>query len=137
MTDSNEIHEISFHVRYAETDQMGVVHHTAYLVWFEEGRSSLMRARGSGYDDFEKAGFFLPVVECHARFTSAARYDQRVTVRTWIEELKSRSLTFAYQAVESDTEELLATGYTKHFCTDHDGMPRRFPPEWKRLIEGS
>lgn len=131
------VHETRFHVRYAETDQMGIVHHSAYIVWFEEGRSDYMRALGSGYDDFEAAGFGLPVVECYARYVGAARYDQLVAIYTKIDELKSRSLTFSYEVIDPETDEVLCTGYTTHFCTDTNGKPRRFPKEWlNKLSDG-
>lgn len=133
---SPHVHEITFHVRYAETDQMGVAHHTAYLVWFEEGRSDYMRARGASYQAFEREGFFLPVVECYARYVAPARYDRRVTVRTWVSELKSRSLTFEYEVVDTETGEVLATGFTRHLCTDRTGRPRRIPESWRAKLEG-
>lgn len=129
------VHETKFHVRYAETDQMGIVHHSAYIVWFEEGRSDYMRALGSGYDDFEDAGLGLPVIECYARYLDAARYDQLVSIHTKIDEVKSRSLTFSYEVIDPDNDDVLCTGYTRHLCTDDTGKPRRFPPEWKALIE--
>ncbi len=128
---SSYVHETTFHVRYAETDQMGVAHHTAYFVWFEEGRSDYMRARGASYQDFERDGFFLPVVECCARFVAPAHYDRLVTVRTWVSELKSRSLTFEYEVVDAETGQILATGHTKHLCTDREGRPHRIPAEWR------
>ncbi len=132
---SPQIHETSFHVRYAETDQMGLVHHTAYFVWFEEGRSDYMRARGASYRDFERDGFFLPVVDCGARFVAPARYDRRVTVRTWVSELKSRSLTFEYEVIDAETGTVLATGFTRHLCTDREGRPRRIPEAWRAKLE--
>lgn len=135
MTTDPYVHETSFHVRYAETDQMGLVHHAAYIVWFEEGRSDYMRALGSGYDDFEAAGLALPVVECYARYVAAARYDQLITVRTRIDERKSRRLTFSYEIVDPERDTVLVTGYTRHVCVDHDGNLRRFPPEWRALME--
>ncbi|MDQ7030114.1 MAG: thioesterase family protein [Ardenticatenia bacterium] len=132
---SVHVHETTVRVRYAETDQMGLAHHTAYLVWFEVGRSSLMRAHGASYGDFERDGFFLPVVECFARFLAPARYDHLVKVRTWVDELKSRSLTFRYEVVDAETGHVLATGYTKHLCTDREGRTRRFPKAWRALLE--
>ncbi len=129
------VHETTVRVRYAETDQMGLAHHTAYLVWFEVGRSSLMRAHGASYGDFEREGFFLPVVECFARFVAPAKYDRLVKVRTWVEAFKSRSLTFGYEVVDEESGQLLATGYTKHLCTDREGRTRRFPEAWRALLD--
>ncbi len=82
--------ETTFYVRYAETDQMGVVHHAEYIVWFEEGRSAWIRALGSNYAEFEASGLYLTVIEVFARYLAPARYGRQVTVRTWREELRSR-----------------------------------------------
>jgi len=89
-----KIVETTFHVRYAETDQMRVAHHVAYIVWFEEGRSAWMRAMGGDYADFEAEGFYLVVSEVQARYLAPALYGRRVTVRSWAEEVRSRTLKF-------------------------------------------
>lgn len=128
------IHETSFYVRYAETDESGVVHHSHYLVWFEEGRSSFLRALGSGYDQFVAQGLLLPVVEAQVLYRAPARYNQQVTVRVWISEVKSRSLTFAAAIVDTTTGQTLATGHTRHICTDHSGRARRVPESWRQLV---
>lgn len=123
--------EASFNVRYAETDAMGIVHHASYIVYFEEGRSTYARARGSSYADFERTGHYLVVAEVHARFIQPARYDQRVTIRTWISEAKSRSVEFSYEIVNAETRALLVTGASKHICTTRDGRPARLPDAWR------
>lgn len=128
------IHETNFYVRYAETDESGVVHHSNYLVWFEEGRSSFLRALGSGYDQFVAQGLLLPVVEAQVLYRAPARYNQQVTVRVWISEVKSRSLTFAAAIVDTTTGQTLATGHTRHICTDHSGRARRVPESWRQLV---
>ena len=81
-----DIAETTFRVRYAETDQMGIVHHASYVVWLEEGRSNWMRAHGSSYAQFEREGLLLAVSDLNVRFKQAARYDQPVTVRCWVEQ---------------------------------------------------
>ena len=116
-------------VRYAETDQMGVVYHTNFLVWFEVGRTEYIRERGMRYRDMEERGIYLPVLESHCRYLSPARYEDAVEVRTWIEELRSRRIVFAYEARRGDT--LLARGSTVHFCLDDSRRPIRVP-EWVR-----
>jgi len=93
----------TFYVRYAETDQMGLVHHSAYLIWFEEGRSQYMRACGADYAEIERSGALFAVAEAHARYEAPARYGDRVTVRTWVEEIRSRSITFGYAVYNADT----------------------------------
>ncbi|RME09507.1 MAG: acyl-CoA thioesterase [Ardenticatenia bacterium] len=120
------VHETSFRVRYAETDQMGIVHHTAYIVWFEEGRSDFLRAYNMPYSRMEREGIVLPVTECYARYVAPARYDEVVTVRTWIQEFKSRKIVFAYEVIGEDGR-LCAEGYTAHICIDPEGRVQRFP----------
>ena len=125
------VSETSFNVRYAETDAMGIVHHASHIVYFEEGRSSYARARGASYAEFEKTGHFLVVAEVNARFIKAARYDQRLTVRTWVAELRSRGVTFAYEIVDALTGDLFVTGISKHICINREGRPAPLPSAWR------
>lgn len=121
--------ETSFHVRYAETDAMGIVHHASYIVYFEEGRSEYIRQRGSSYAQFERDGFYLAVSEVQARFHIAARYDDRLTIRTWVSRVRSRSLTFQYEIL-SQTGERHVTGYSSHICITREGKVTRIPSDW-------
>jgi acyl-CoA thioester hydrolase len=123
--------ENTFYVRYAETDAMGIVHHASFIVYFEEGRSHYARQRGSDYASFERTGHYLTVAEVHARYLKPARYGQRLTVRCWIEETRSRSITFAYEIVDADSNDLLVTGYSKHICITHDGQVAHLPNTWR------
>ncbi len=127
----------TFHVRYAETDAMGIVHHSAYIVWFEEGRSAYMRAIGLPYSRVERMGYYFTVVEVHARYLVPARYDERVRVETRISDLKSRGLTFAYRVMRDADDELLVEGYSRHICIDHQGNIRRIPPALMELLAAS
>ncbi len=129
--------ETTFHVRYAETDQMGVVHHAAYVVWFEEGRSAWMRANGTSYAEFEKDGFMLAVSEINIRYRQAAHYDQQVTVRTWIEEARSRQIKFAYEVVATDSGHVLAQASTKLICLNFDGQVTHLPQKWQQALSAS
>jgi len=128
--------ETTVRVRYAETDAMGVVYHTNYLIWFEVGRGELMRQKGGDYTDFEAQGFYLPVSEVDARFIASARYGDLVTIRTWTEEMRSRSLTFAYEVVMQETGQVLVTGHTRHICTDREGRVKVIPKGMKELLGG-
>jgi acyl-CoA thioester hydrolase len=123
--------ETSFNVRYAETDAMGIVHHASHIVYFEEGRSSYARARGASYAAFEETGHFLVVAEVNARYIKAARYDQRLTIRTWIAERKSRGIVFEYEIVEASSGNLLVTGISKHICVNKEGRPAFLPDAWR------
>jgi acyl-CoA thioester hydrolase len=123
--------ENTFYVRYAETDAMGIVHHASYIVYFEEGRSNYARQRGSDYASFERSGRYLTVAEVNARYVKPAVYGQLITVRCWIAEMKSRSLTFSYEIVDAASRALLVTGTSKHICITHDGKVTTIPPEWR------
>ncbi len=123
--------ETTLHVRYAETDAMGIVHHASYIVYFEEGRSHYARQRGSDYATFERSGYYLTVTEVSARYLKPAYYDQRLVIRCWIEEMKSRGLTFSYEIVAEEGQELLVTGFSKHICITHEGQIARLPEVWR------
>jgi len=120
--------ETTFHVRYAETDAMGLVHHSVYAVWFEEARSEFLRQRGANYAEVEAAGYFFIVTHIEARFHTPARYGHAVTVRTWMEEARSRGFAFGYEVRHADTGQRLVSGRTKHICVDRQGRPCVVPP---------
>ena len=120
------ISESTLRVRYAETDAMGIVHHSRYIPWFEVGRSDWLRQAGLPYSDFSAMGYYLTVVEVGVRYLKPALYDELVTVRTWVSELKSRGLRMEYEVVNA-RDERLVTGFTRHVCITHDGLPARLP----------
>ena len=123
--------ENTFYARYAETDAMGIVHHASYIVYFEEGRSNYARQRGQSYADFERSGHYLAVTEVSARYIKPAKYGQLITVRCWIEDMKSRALTFAYEIVDSASTDVLVTGFSKHICITHSGQVTQIPETWR------
>lgn len=129
------VSETTFHVRYAETDKMGIVHHAVYIVWFEEGRSDFIRNREGSYAALEDTGYYLAAGELNARYVKSAVYDQLVTVRCWIEDYKSRTMTFACEIVSTEDDDLLFTATLKLFCINHEGQITRIPPEWKRWLD--
>ena len=122
-------------VRYAETDAMGVVYHANYLVWFEVGRGDYFRACGQDYGEWEKRGYYLPVSEAHARYHAPAHYGDSVIVRTWLEEVRSRSVTLGYEVVDAASRARLVTGWTKHICMDREGTAHRLPEDILGLWE--
>lgn len=130
----SDIVETTFRVRYAETDQMRIVHHASYVVWLEEGRSHWMRAHGSSFAQFENEGFMLAVTDLQARYHQAARYDQPVTVRCWVEKVRSRQIQFSYEIIDAVTGTLFVSGYTKHICLDRSGAVTNFPQKWLKLL---
>jgi acyl-CoA thioester hydrolase len=136
LVNTSRITETNLRVRYAETDTMGVVYHANYLIWFEVGRGDYFRALGQDYGEWEKRGFLLPVSEAYARFHAPARYGDLITVRTSLAQLRSRELTLDYQVIHGETGQILATGWTKHICVDHESHVRRLPEILLRLLEG-
>lgn len=126
--------ETSLRVRYAETDAMAVVYHANYLVWFEVGRGEYSRAIGADYRLWEDNGLFLPVVELSCRFMSPARYGDVVTIATWVQQARSRGLTFGYEARLQETGQVLATGQTVHVCIDRTGRVVAIPAEWREKM---
>jgi acyl-CoA thioester hydrolase len=125
--------ETEFHVRYAETDAMGVVHHATYLIYFEEGRSQYMRDHGFEFSAIEKEGFRFPVTEVSVRYVVSFRYGDKVKIQTKIEENRSRSVKFAYDVLNPDTGERLVSGFTKHIWTGSEGNVTRMPQKWLEL----
>ena len=113
-------------VRYAETDMMGVVYHGNYLPWFEVGRTTLLKELGLPYRALEEAGYMLPVLEVGAKYQRPARYDDLITVTTFLREKPLLRIRLDYEVHRG--EELLATGFTVHAFIDRTGRPVR-PPE--------
>jgi acyl-CoA thioester hydrolase len=120
---------VELRVRYAETDQMGVVYHANYLVWCEVGRTELIRRMGVAYAELERDGVFLAVSDAHLRFHGSARYDDLVAVETRLEELRSRQLKFAYQIFrkEPDVRQRLVTASTTLTALGRSGRPCKLP----------
>jgi acyl-CoA thioester hydrolase len=118
--------ETEIEVRYAETDQMGVVHHANYVVWFELARTRLCALSGYHYADIEKMGYLLMVTGVQVSYRRPARYGNTVRVLCWGERLASRGLRFAYEVRNGD--ELLVTGATDHVWIESaTGRPCRIP----------
>lgn len=115
---SDRFVETRTRVRYKETDQMGIVHHSNYFVWYEMGRTDLCLKAGIAYRDIEAAGFVLVVTEAGCRYRRPFQYDDEVVIRSSIAEGGSRSLRFVYELRKAGSDELYATGFTNHFWVD-------------------
>ena len=126
--------EAQVRVRYAETDAMSVVYHTNYIVWFEVGRVEYMQRLGSDYAEVERQGRFFAVSEVGARYLASARFSDLITIRTWVEEVRSRALAFRYEIVAAETGQLLVTGFTRHICIDRDGRVSAIPETVRSLL---
>lgn len=105
-------------VRYKETDQMGIAHHSNYIVWFEIGRTDLCRATGFPYAEIESRGFILVVTEIGCRYRTPFRYDDEVMIRTSVASAASRAIAFEYELLDGATNDLRATGFSKHMWLD-------------------
>jgi acyl-CoA thioester hydrolase len=129
------VHEQEFRVRYAETDQMGVVYHTNYLVWCEMGRTELIRVlAGMSYAQLEEAGVLLAVSDLSIRYHGAARYDNMIRVRTSLAEARSRSVTFDYLITNAGSGERLATARTVLISIDRSGRPIMMPDRLRAAL---
>lgn len=131
----NGWHETEVRVRYAETDQMGIAHHSNYLIWFEAGRSDLCRARGFSYKEMEeRSGALMVVAESYVRYKSPAFYEDVLSIRTTISEVRSRSIRFSYEIHRKTDDALIAEGETLHLVTDKQQRVKTIPEAYKHLL---
>ncbi len=121
-------------VRYAETDQAGMAHHSSFLPWFEEGRVELLRSLGKPYTEFEAEGLHFPVREVCCRYWAPARFDDLLTIATTITEVGGASVRFGYRITRQADEALIAEGHTLHACVDDSGKVKRLPREVRQLL---
>jgi len=123
-------------VRYAETDQMGVVYHTNFAIWFEVGRVEFLRELGFTYRDMEREDdCYIAVVELRCRYKAPARYDDLILVRTRLKHLRGSPISFAYEIVREDGGTLLAEGETMHIVTDAQMQTRELPEKYRQELE--
>lgn len=125
-------------VRFAETDLMGVVHHSNYVVWFEAGRVAWMDAAGMPYAEFAATGHHFAVTGIQAEYRAAARFGDVVRVISRPTRLRSRQVAFAYVVENAATGVRLATGVSEHICVDLEGRTAKIPAAlMQRLIDGA
>ena len=129
------MHTTELRVRYAETDQMGVVYHANYLAWCEVGRTEYIRASGMSYREMEESGVQLAVSDLEMRFHAAARYDDVVRVETRLTDVRSRTVTFDYVVVKADTGARLVSASTRLISLDRTGRPTAMPTPLRELLE--
>jgi acyl-CoA thioester hydrolase len=132
-------HETRLRVRYAETDQMGVVYHSNHLIWFEVGRVELMREMGFSYRDMERDdGRFIAVAEVKCRYRAPVYYDEEVVVRTRLKNVRESIVVFSYELVRADGGTLLAEGETTHIVTDSNlkvaALPEKYLTAFRAAI---
>lgn len=129
------MHPVEVRVRYAETDQMGVVYHAEYLVWCEIGRTEFIRAVGTPYAVLEAAGVRLAVTEATLRYRAPARYDDRIRVETYLTQVVSRGITFHYEVVAAESGHRLVSVQTQLTAIDLDGRVTRLPAALRETLE--
>jgi len=130
-----EYHDATVRVRYAETDQMGVVYHANYLIWFEVGRVELIRALGIEYKRMEiDDDCHIVVADAHCRYHQSAKYDEVIRIRTRIAESRNRMIKFSYEAFRDSDGMLLATGETTHVICGSNGKPKLLPEKYRSVF---
>jgi acyl-CoA thioester hydrolase len=127
--------ETRFRVRYAETDKMGIVYYANYFVWMEIGRTDYCKSAGFSYRDMEKEDANMAVADASCRYIAPARYDDEILVRTTIERLNRRLITFAYSIFNAETGEALAEGKTVHITVDKHGRKSAIPHKYLALLQ--
>ena len=127
--------EVRLRVRYAETDQMGVVYHANHFVWFEVGRVEFLRQLGFSYREMEENdGCAIAVVDARCRYRAPARYDDEIIVRTRLKNVRNSAVQFAYELVRASDGVLLAEGETVHLVTDAQMKVREIPENYREAF---
>lgn len=135
MSKSGTVNETRIRVRYAETDQMGVVYHANHFIWFEVGRVELLRQLGFSYKTMEtEDGCFIAVVDARCRYKAPVHYDDEVVVRTFLKHVREKVIHFGYELRSADGSRLLAEGETTHIVADAEMKTRRLPEKYMRVF---
>jgi len=130
-----QVGEVCVRVRYAETDQMGVVYHANYFIWFEVGRVELLRHLGFSYRDMEqKDDCFIAVVDARCRYKAPARYDDEIIVRTHLKNVRESLVHFGYELLRAGDGTILAEGETTHIVTDAEMKVRAIPEKYLKVF---
>ena len=127
--------DVPVRVRYADTDKMGIVYYGTYPQYFEIGRSEFMREKGFAYRKFEEMGYHLVVTGIDIKYHNAATYDDLLSVRTSLSDVKSRGLTFHYEIFKDGA--IIVDGHTKHICVDGERKPIRIPSDVMEIFRNA
>lgn len=126
-------------VRYAETDKMGIVHHSRYYPWFEIARNDFIKQSGMGYSEMEAAGVLLPLTETGAKYFEGLRYDEEAIVLCRMSELGIVRCTFEYEVYRKRDQKLMVTGITRHAFVDEQFRPinlkKKHPQIWEKITK--
>jgi acyl-CoA thioester hydrolase len=130
------ISEIKVEVRYAETDKMGITHHSVYPIWYESARTELIKAIGITYSDMEKEGIMLPLAELNCKYIMPSTYEDKLTIKTWISKLTPARIEFQYETYKNGIDKPIATGKTVHAWADSKTLkPMNFKKNFPELYE--
>lgn len=130
----HKINTTEVKVRYAETDQMGIVYYANYLVWFEVARTEYLLSEGLDYRKLESEGYFMAVLDAYCKYKAPARYGENLVIETYPCEVKNSSLKFNYKIFRKHDMVLLTEGYTTHVLIGKDLRPRKMPDYLKNLL---
>lgn len=129
------VNETRIRVRYAETDQMGVVYHANHFIWFEVGRVELLRQLGFSYKEMEEHDHcFIAVVDARCRYKAPALYDDEIIVRTWLKNIRESIIHFGYELLRASDESLLAEGETTHIVADARMRKTTLPDKYMKIF---
>ncbi|HKB99573.1 MAG TPA: thioesterase family protein [Terriglobales bacterium] len=136
--DTATVNETRIRVRYAETDQMGVVYHTNHFVWFEVGRVELLRQFGFSYKDMEREDdCFIAVVDARCRYKAPVHYDDEVIVLTYLKHVREKVIRFGYELRSAESGELLAEGETTHVVANSKMKTRVLPEKYLKVFRAA
>ena len=137
-SNNHAFHETRLRVRYAETDQMGVVYHANHLIWFEVGRVELLRELGFSYRDMEREdGRYIAVAEVTCRYRAPVFYDDEIVVRTRLKTARESVVVFSYELVRADNRTLVAEGETTHIVTDATMKIAALPEKYMKVFHAA
>lgn len=132
------VNETRIRVRYAETDQMGVVYHSNHFIWFEVGRVELLRQLGFSYKEMETVDdCFIAVVDARCRYKAPVHYDDEVVIRTYLKLVREKVIHFGYELLAGEGRRLLAEGETTHIVADSQMKPRRLPEKYLKVFRSA
>jgi acyl-CoA thioester hydrolase len=128
-------HETEIRVRYAETDKMGIVHHSNYFIWFELGRSELCRSKGFSYRDMEdKDNALLVVAESYCRYKAPTYYEDVLVIKTQVAKIRSRSIVFVYEIFRPSDATVVAEGETLHIVVNRENKICTLPDQYREML---
>jgi len=130
-------YETTFRVRYSETDQMKVAYHPNYIIWFELARIAFLRELGFTYGEMEEDGMHLPLVEIRCRYKHPARFDDEITVRARLAQMRTSLLRFRFEVVRTCDDRLLAEGESVHMVVGNDLKPTRLSDKYRGAFEAA